>query len=194
MKRFILSRPLLIGIALLLATNITTGLITAWKVRSHDFSEMNINCLLNWGGINSQFEDAKVRTLPHPFPQTEAEVYRIHEDNARFLVHYPKFNHRLGLDRNRPLILFCWAVAADRYHYENVDIPVDPDVWQAFLADGPKSLPIYWNLRQSLSHAGAGHGLIRGSDMELAPGPKPPPYRMGPSKPYQPLPGEAAPS
>ena len=195
MKFFVPSRLVLFAVAVLLATNIITGLATNWYVHSRDFSEANMSCLLNWGNINAQFEDAKGQKLPGGFPHDAVQVYRIHEDNARFLVHYPKFNRRLGYDQNRATVLFCWAVAADKYHYDNVDISVDPEVWQAFLADGPKNLPLYWQLRESLTDAGAEKGLIRGSARELPPGPKPPPYKMGPlSTPYQPLPGEAVPS
>lgn len=195
MKLSIPSRLVLLAVTILLVTNIATGLVTTWYVRSRDFSEINMNCLLNWGSIGAQFEDVKGQKLPGNFPSDEAQVYRMHEDNARFLVHYPKFNRRLGYDRNRALDLFCWAVAADKYHYDNVDIPVDPEVWQAFLTDGPKNLPLYWRLRKSLTDAGAGQGLIRGSAIELPPGPKPIPYKMGPlSTPYHPLPGEDVPS
>ena len=195
MKFPTLSRFVLFAAIVLLATNIITELVTASYVQSRDFSEINMNCLLNWGSIGTQFEDAKGRKLPGDFPQDEAQVYGMHEDNARFLVHYPKFNHRLGSDQNRALDLFCWAVAANKYHYDNVDIPVDPEVWQAFLADGPKNLPLYWGLRDSLTRAGAGQGLIRGNAREIPPGPKPPPYKMGPlSTPYHPLPGEAVPT
>lgn len=188
-------RRILIAIAALLATNVITGLVTARSVRSHDFSEMNMNCLLNWGNIAAQFDNAHGRRL-HITPQDESKVYQMHEDNARFLVHYPKFNHRTGLDQDRPLTLFCWAVAAEKYRSYDVDIPVDPAVWKAFLADGPKSLPIYWDLRENLTRAGAGQGLIRGEDtMHLFSEHKPPPYKMGPlSTPYHPLPDEAVPS
>lgn len=111
-------------------------------------------------------------------------------------MHYPKFNRWRGYDSDRPLTLFCWAVAAEIYHYDNVDIPVDAAVWRAFLADGPQDLPLYWQLRESLTREGAGQGLIRGEDrMHRSSAPKLPPYKMGPvSTPFQPLPDEAAPS
>jgi hypothetical protein len=196
MQFFMPSRLVIFAVAVLLATNIITGSVTAWYVHSHDFSELNMNCLLNWGSIGAQFEDAKGRELPGGFPQNEAQVYRIHENNARFLVHYPKFSRRTGdTDDTRAMILFCWAVAADKYHYDNVDIPVDPEVWQAFLTDGPKQLPLYWRLRESLTDAGAGQGLIRGDAREFPSGHKPSRYKMGPlSTPYHPLPGEDVPS
>ena len=195
MRVSIPSRLVFFTIAALLATNIITGLATTWYVRFRDFSEVNMNCLLNWGSIGTQFEDAKGQKLPGAFPHNEAQVYQIHEDNARFLVHYPKFNHRLGYDQNRALNLFCWAVAADKCHYDNVDIPVDSEVWQAFLADGPKQLPLYWQLRESLTRAGAGQGLIRGNATEFPSGHKPASYKMPPlSKPYHPFPDEAVPS
>ncbi len=190
------SRLVLFAVAVLLMTNVITGLVTTWYVRSHDFSELNMNCLLNWGNINAQFDDAKGQKLPGGFPHDVVQVYRIHEGNARFLIHYPKFNRRLGdNDDSRALTLFCWAVAADKYHYDNVSIPVDPEVWRAFLADGPKQLPLYWGLRDSLTRAGAGQGLIRGDAREFPSGHKPSHYKMGPlSTPYHPLPGEDVPS
>ena len=61
MKLPILTRRGLTVLAVLLATNVVTGLITTQVVRSHDFSEMNMNCLLNWGSIGAEFEDARVR-------------------------------------------------------------------------------------------------------------------------------------
>ena len=195
MKFIAPSRLVLLAVTILLVTNIATGLMTTWYVRSHDFSEINMNCLLNWGSIGAQFEDVKGQKLPGNFPSNEAQVYRMHEDNARFLVHYPKFNRRLGYDQNRALDLFCWAVAADKYHNDNVDIPVDPEVWQAFLADGPKQLPLYWGLRDSLTRAGAGQGLIRGAPKEFLSDRKLSHYKIGPlSTPYHPLPGEDVPS
>lgn len=121
----------------------------------------------------------------------------MHEDNARFFVHYPKFNQRTSSDYNQDLtfMLFCWAVAAEKYRSRNVDIPVDPLVWQAFLAHGPKTLPLYWDLREDLTRAGAGQGLIHGENrMRLYSNPKPPAYKMGRvSTPYKPLPGEDVP-
>ncbi len=186
-------------IIVLLASNIVTCLGAILVTRAFDFSNTNTNCLANWGSVEGQFEDireAHVQELDHKSPQDEASLYRIHEDNARFLVHYPRFNRRMGMNKNRAVTLFCWAVAADTYHDDGVDIPVDPEVWQAFLADGPKGLPIYWQLRESLIRAGAGKGLIRGDDsMFHLTGHKPPPYKMGPlPRPYQPLPGEVTPS
>lgn len=189
------TRRFWIGIAVLLATNIVTGLVTARVVRGQDFSDMNLTCLLNWGSVNDQLEEAKERTLPHVVPFSMAETYGIHESNARFLVHYPRFSHRTGLDRNRPLALFCWAVAADKYHNYNVDIPVDPLVWHAFLVDGPHSLPVYWQLRERLIEAGAGRGVVRGSPWEVRHDAPRSVYQMPPlSRPYHPLPNEAAPS
>ena len=141
MKLPILTRRGLTVLAVLLATNVVTGLVTMRVVRSHDFSEMNMNCLLNWGSIGAEFEDARVRELANVKPEDEAQIYRIHESNARFLVHYPNFNRRTGVGLNAPLTLFCWAVAADNYRSDDVDIPVDPAVWEAFLADGPRGLP-----------------------------------------------------
>ena len=179
----------LVAAAVLLATNIVTCLITTQVVRSRDFSLANMNCLLNWGSIIAEFEDARVRELPNVKPEDEAQIYRIHESNARFLVHYPQPDLRTGGGLNRPLTLFCWAVAADDYRSDDVDIPVDPLVWKAFLADGPRGLPLYWDPRESLTRAGAGRGLIRGDDSNRHfRTHKLPPYVMGPLfAPYHPI-------
>ncbi len=194
MKLPILRSRGLIAAAVLLVTNLVTGLITTQVVRAHDFSELNMNCLLNWGSFGAMFEDARVRELPNVKPEDETEIYRMQESNARFLVHFTKFNRRTGAGLDAPLTLFCWAVAADNYHSDGVDIPVDPAVWQAFLKDGPKGLPLYWDLRENLTRAGAGRGLIRGDDtIHHFRAHKLPPYVMGPlPTPYHPLPGEAA--
>lgn len=180
--------------AVLVATNVATGLIVTKVVRARDFSEVNMNCLLNWGSIDAEFEDARVRELPNVKPEDEAGIYRTHESNARFLVHYPKSDPRTGAGLERPLTLFCWAVAAENYRSDDVDIPVDPLVWKAFLADGPKGLPLYWDLQESLTRAGAGRGLIRGDDTNRHfRTHKLPPYVMGPlPTPYHPLPNKAA--
>ena len=185
-----------LAVAVLLATNIVTGLTTSRIVHACDFSEMNRNCLLNWEGIGANFEDTRVWKLPNVKPESEAEIYRMHEGNARFLVHYPKFSRRMGLDQNRLLTLFCWAVAAEDYRSDDIDIPIDPAVWRAFLTDGPKGLPLCWEVRESLTRAGAGQGLIQGEETSRhLMAHKPPPYTMGPlPKPYHPLPDEAAPS
>ncbi len=186
---------ILAALAVLVVTNVVTGFTAAHFAHAQDFSEMNMNCLLNWGSIGGQFNAAAEAHLPHPYTQTVAQVYRMHEGNARFEVHYPKYNKRRGMDQNKPLVLFCWAVAASDYRDRNVDIPVDPLVWQKFLADGPKSLPLYWDLRKELTEAGAGQGLIRGDNrMRLSSNPKPTAYKMGRvSTPYKPLPGEDVP-
>ena len=196
MKLPVPTRRTLIIVTTLLLSNILTGLITTGIVRSRDFSETNMNCLANWGGISVQLEDAKAHKITDFTNNGAAGIYRLHEDNARFLIHYPKFNRRLGMDKNLPLILFCWAVAADDYQRTGVDIPIDPQVWQAFLTDGPKSLPLYWEIRQDLIRVGADHGLLHDPN-PLAPlnTPKPPPYKMPPlSRPYQPRPDEANPT
>lgn len=188
---------ILAALAVLVVSNVVTGFTAAHLTRSQDFSVTNRNCLLNWGSIGGQFEAARTEAMPHIALQTEAQVYHMHEDNARFEVHYPKFNRRISNDYDQELTLtvFCWAAAAEKYHSRNVDIPVDPLVWQAFLAHGPKTLPMYWDLREELTEAGAGQGLIRGTDsMRLYSNPKPPAYKMGRvSTPYQPLPGEDVP-
>ena len=184
-------------LAVLVVSNVVTGYMAAHLTRSQDFSELNMNCLTNWGSIGGEFDAVATAHWPHPYPQTEAQVYHRHEDEARFMVHYPKFNKRTSSNYNDDLtwIVFCWAVAAEKYHRHNVDIPVDPLVWQAFLAHGPKSLPLYWDLRKELTEAGTGQGLIRGDNsMRLYSDPKPPAYKMGRvSTPYQPLPGEDVP-
>ena len=146
MKLVVSPHQALLAVAVLLATNIVTGLTISRIVRACDFSEMNRNCLLNWGSIGAKFEDARERKLPDVKPESEAEIYRMQEGNARFLVHYPKFSRRMGLDQNRPLMLFCWAVAADDYRSDDIDIPIDPAVWRAFLTDGPKGLSLYWEV------------------------------------------------
>lgn len=195
MKLSLPPRIILAALAVLVVTNVVTGFTAAHFAHAQDFSVTNRTCLLNWGSIGGQFEAAAEAHMPHPHPQTEAQVYHMHEDNARFEVHYPKYSKRIGLDQDKPLTLFCWAVAASDYRSRNVDIPVDPLVWQAFLAHGPKSLPLYWDLREELTEAGAGQGLIHGTDsMRLHSNPKPPAYKMGRvSTPYQPLPGEDVP-
>ncbi len=195
MKVSLSPRFLFAAIAVLVVSNVVTGFTAAHLTRSQDFSERNMNCLLNWGGIEGQFDAAAEAHLLHPYTQTVEQVYRMHEGNARFEVHYAKYNKRRGFDQNKPLTLFCWAVAASDYRDRNVDIPVDPLVWREFLADGPKSLPLYWDLRKELTEAGAGQGLIRGDNRRRqSSDPKPPAYKMGRlSTPYQLLPGEEIP-
>lgn len=197
MKLAVPPRPKLIIAAVLLATNVLTGVVTALVVRARDFSDINVNSLLNLGAIDANFDSALERKIPGDIPEDEAAIYRSHEGNARFDVHYRKYNERRGGAENLPLTLFCWAVAADKYRRDNVDIPVDPAVWRAFLADGPKGLPWYWSLRNTLTQAGAGQGLIRGEYHGVfgKPVPKPMVYQMGPlPRPFEPLPGEETPS
>ncbi len=181
MKLTVPPRPKLMIAAVLLATNVLTGVVTTLVVRARDFSDTNVNCLISLGGIDANFESALERKIPGAIPEDEAAIYRGQEMNARFDVHYQKYKQRRGSAEYLPLTLFCWAVAADKYHRDNVDIQVDPAVWRAFLADGPKDLPWYWGVRRTLTRAGAGQGLIRGEDsMGGLTGNKASVYKMGP--------------
>jgi len=52
-------------------------------------------------------------------------------------------------------------------------------VWKAFLAEGPKDLPLYWEIRDDLTRAGAGKGLIHAKDpMHGMTGDKPGFYKL----------------
>lgn len=116
--------------------------------------------------MQAQFEDART-------PQARTELHRMQEDNARFAVHYSKYRHRREMDGDQSSPLFRWTVAAQSYHYDNIDIQIDPAVWRAFLADGPKDLPLYWWVRDNLAQQGADNGVIRGEN------------KFGPPKPAQ---------
>lgn len=148
------SRLVLICGVVVLASNAVTGIVTAHVTRSHDYSELNRNCLLNWGAINARFDDRPTYDLQ----QDPAQLYRIYEKNALFAARYPS---RQNAD-DGALSLFCWGVAADDYHWKGKDIALDPTIWKSFLTEGPKDLPIYWDVRKSLTREGAGQGLIRG--------------------------------
>ena len=183
-----------IAVTVLLATNIVTGLVCAHTVHTRDFSDMNMAYLLTWGMINQRFEEAQERKLTGIKPKDEAQIYYVYEDTARFNVHYSKFCKTTGLDKNDAQVFLAWGVAADRYRRDNVNIQVDPAVWKAFLAEGPKDLPLYWGVRESLEDAGAGQGLIRGEDpMHGMTNEKPTLYKLS-SFPHQPLPRAANPS
>ena len=54
MKLAVPPRPKLIIAAVLLATNVLTGVVTALVVRARDFSEINVNSLLNLGAIDCE--------------------------------------------------------------------------------------------------------------------------------------------
>ena len=163
MKLTVPPRPLLITAAVLLATNVVTGLITAHIVRARDYSNSNLTYLLNWGMVSQRFEEARERKFPHVLPKTNAEIYFGYEDTARFVVRHPTALAPINLDTDRQVLLGC-AVAADQFHSDNVNIQVDPAVWKTFLADGPKDLPLYWEIRDDLTRAGAGKGLIHAED------------------------------
>lgn len=190
MRLLISTRPFLIATTLLA----TVG-VTVWCVRAVDFSDTNVTCLLNVGNVDAQFEDAAARELPGQKPMSKAQLYHMFEDTARFHVHYPRYCHRRGLDKHNAEELFVWAVAAEKYSRENVDVQVDPVVWRAFLADGPKTLPTYWEVRRYLSDKGADRGTIRGDDpFSGMTGDKRAVYKLPRlSTPYNPLPGEATP-
>lgn len=157
MKANMPSRSMLAWGAALLASNVITGLVTARVVRTRDFSTLNENCLLNWGGIDAEFRDKPTYSLP----RDPAQLYRIHEISALAAI-YP--SNKEDAD-HKALALFCWGVAADSYHWKRKDVVVNPALWRAFLADGPKDLPVYQTLRRNLTDEGAGKGFIRGDTM-----------------------------
>ena len=178
MKLSIPPRPTLIIAIVLLATNVVTGLITAHAVRARDYSNTNLTYLLTWGMISQRFEEARERKLPHVLPKTNAEIYFGYEDTARFVVRHPTAPAPSNPDSDRQVLL-GWAVAADQFHSDNVNIQVDPVVWKAFLAQGPKDLPLYWEIRDDLTRAGAGKGLIHAEDpMHGMTGDKPGLYKL----------------